>query len=348
MSIHISVCIPAYNRAALLVPLLQSIVSQDYEHYEIVICEDHSPERTAIAEVAARFSDQYPGRIRYIENEQNLGYDRNLRRLFDTAHGDYVLLMGNDDLLAPGALKCVASAIVRHPNIGVVVRSFASFDNDPAKINQEHRYFDSERFFPSGADSIVTVFRRCVVISGVTIHRDLAQSLATDQLDGTLLYQIYLVARVVGRMNAVFVPQIIALYRNGGIPEFGNAESERGKFVPRNRTPESSLHFMRGVLRVAQYVEDADHVPVRDAILDDYSRYSYPILSIQTDKSTAVFLRYALDLHRLGFGRSKMFYVYCLALLLLGPRNTERIIQFIKKRLGYTPQLGNISGGRST
>ena len=347
MTINISVCIPAYNRAALLPLLLESILSQDYADFEVVICEDHSPERNEIAAVAARYDKTHPGRIRYIENEQNLGYDRNLRRLFDAARGDYVLLMGNDDLLAPGALKCVASAIARHPDIGVVVRSFASFDNDPAKINQEHRYFDSERFFPSGVDSIVTVFRRCVVISGVTIHRGLAQSFATDELDGTLLYQIYLVARIVGRMNAVFVPQIIALYRNGGIPEFGNAESERGKFVPGNRTPESSLHFMRGVLRVAQYVEDTDHIPVRDAILEDYSRYSYPVLSIQTDKSTAVFLRYALDLHRMGFGRSKMFYVYCLALLLLGPRNTERIVQWIKRRLGYTPNLGKLYKGRS-
>lgn len=347
MTIKISVCIPAYNRAALLPPLLESILSQNYADYEVVICEDHSPERGEIAAVAARYDSTHPGRIRYIENEQNLGYDRNLRRLFDAARGDYVLLMGNDDLLAPGALKCVASAIARHPDVGVVVRSFASFDDDPAKINQEHRYFDSERFFPAGIDSIVTVFRRCVVISGVTIHRGLAQSFATDQLDGTLLYQIYLVARIVGRMNAVFVPEIIALYRNGGVPEFGNAESERGKFVPGNRTTESSLHFMRGVLRVAQYVEDTDHIPVRDAIVEDYSRYSYPVLAIQTDKPTGVFLRYALDLHRLGFGRSRMFYVYCLALLLLGRRNTERIIQLIKRRLGYTPNLGNLYKGRS-
>ena len=347
MSALISVCIPAYNRAALLPPLLESILSQDYDLFEIVICEDDSPERMAIAEVVSRYFVTHPGRIRLFENEQNLGYDRNLRRLVEMAQGDYCMFMGNDDLLAPGALRCVASAIARHPDVGVVVRSYASFDDDPAHINQEFRYFDTERFFPAGAESIVTVFRRCVVISGVTLHRRLAQSFATADLNGTLLYQIYLAARITGRMNAVFVPQIIALYRNGGIPDFGHAESERGKFVPKTRTIESSLHFMRGMLQVAQYVEDTDKVPIRDAILHDISRYSYPVLSIQASRPLREFLGYANDLRRLGFARSSMFYAYVLALLLLGANGTEKVIQFIKRRLGYTPTLGKLYKGRS-
>ena len=254
----ISVCIPAYNRARLLPELLESIVSQAFQDYEIIICEDRSPERPAIAEVAARFSAAHPGRVRYFENEANLGFDRNLRRLIELSEGDYCMFMGNDDLLAPGALQCVASAIARHPDIGVVIRSYASFDDDPGQINQEFRYFDSERYFPAGTETIVTAYRRCVVIPGVTLHRRLAREFATDRVDGTLLYQIYLAARILGRMNAVFVPQIIALWRIGGIPEHGNAESERGRFVPSNRTIESSLHFMRGMLQVAQLVQDVE------------------------------------------------------------------------------------------
>lgn len=346
MSARISVCIPAYNRAALLPPLLESILSQDHPDFEILVCEDCSPERKAIAAVAARYAQSHPGRIRYLENEENLGYDRNLRRLVEHAQGDYVLLVGNDDLLAPGALGCVAAAIARHPDVGVVVRSYASFDDDPQTINQVFRYFDSERFFPAGPESIVTVFRRSVVISGVTFHRAAAQSLATDKVDGTLLYQIYLVARIAARMNAVFVPQVIALYRNGGIPEFGNAPTERGRFVPGNRTVASSLHFMRGVLQVAQHVEATEGIPVAEAIVRDYSHYSYPVLSIQAWRPLREFLGYARELHRMGFGGSAMFKLYVATLLLLGPRRSDRLIRFIKQRLGYTPALGNVYQGR--
>jgi len=347
MTIRISVCIPAYKRAALLPALLDSILAQDYAQYEIVICEDGSPERSAIAEVAARYIAAHPGRIRYIENERNLGYDGNIRRLIEVAHGDYCLFMGNDDLLASGALACVAAAIARHPDIGVLIRSYASFEDDPGKIVQTFRYFPDERFFPAGADSIATAFRRSVVISGLTLHRTLALELATDTFDGSLLYQLYLVARILSRRNAVFVPQIIALYRNGGIPDFGNAESERGKFVPTEHTPESSLHFMREMLRIVAHVEAVDGVAIYRPILKDIAHYSYPLLSVQADKPLQVFLGYARGLYKLGFGCSPLFYIYCVALIVMGTRGTEAIFAFIKRRLGHTPRIGSVYKGRS-
>lgn len=39
----LSVCIPAYNRAV-LDELLRSVLSQDFGDFEIVVCEDPSPE----------------------------------------------------------------------------------------------------------------------------------------------------------------------------------------------------------------------------------------------------------------------------------------------------------------
>lgn len=348
MTAQISVCIPAYNRAALLPALLDSILAQDYAHYEIVICEDRSPERQAIASIAARYADSHPGRIRYIENERNLGYDGNLRNLLEVAEGEYCLFMGNDDLMAEGALRNIAAAVSRHPDVGVVLRSYASFEDDPQHPVQIFRYFAEERFFPAGERSIVTAFRRSVVISGMTLQRRLANELATEHFDGSLLYQLYLVARMLRRSNAVYLPEIISLYRIGGVPDFGNAESEQGKFVPSQQTPESSLHFMREVLRIAEYVQRVDKVDIYQPILKDYARYSYPFLAIQAGRTNRVFLGYVRELHRLGFGCSPLFHLYCLALLTLGRRGTEALIGFIKRRLGYTPQLGNVYKGRST
>ncbi len=256
--------------------------------------------------------------------------------------------MGNDDLLAENALEVITNAAEKHPNVGVVLRSYACFEDDPAKPSQVFRYFPDERYFPAGAASISTVFRRSVVISGLTLHRESALGFSTDVFDGSLLYQLYLVARILSRKNAVFVPEVVALYRNGGVPDFGNAESERGKFVPRQHTPESSLHFMGEMLRIARHVELTDKVAIYQPILQDISRYSYPILSIQADKPRAVFIRYLRDLHRLGFGSSPLFYLYGLALLTLGARNSESTIKFIKRKLGYTPTFGNIYKGRAS
>ncbi len=344
----ISVCIPAYNRASLLPPLLDSILSQPRRPLEIVICEDLSPEREGIRQVCQRYSRDFPGLINLHENPRNLGYDGNLRRLVEAARGDFCLFMGNDDLLAENALAVITAAAEQHPDIGVILRSYASFEDDPTRPSQVFRYFPDERFFPAGAASISTVFRRSVVISGLTLHRQSALDFSTDAFDGSLLYQLYLVARILSRMNAVFVPEVVALYRNGGVPDFGNAESERGKFVPREHTPESSLHFMREMLRIAKHVEVIDKVEIYQPILQDISRYSYPILSIQADKPRKIFVRYLRELYKLGFGSSPLFFLYGLALLTLGSRNSELIIKFIKQQLGYTPTFGGIYKGRGS
>lgn len=50
-----TVCIPAYNRAALLAPLLDSILCQAFKDYEILVCEDGSPERSDIAAVVRSY-----------------------------------------------------------------------------------------------------------------------------------------------------------------------------------------------------------------------------------------------------------------------------------------------------
>lgn len=343
---RISVCIPAYNRASVLAQLLDSIFAQDYRSYEIVIREDNSPQRDEIARIVAEYAARYPGTINYAQNEKNLGYDGNLRHLVESATGEYCVFMGNDDLLCPGALAAIAAAVEKNANVGVVLRSYATFDDDPAHVVQEFRYFDRELLFPAGAESIGTVFRRSVVISGMMVRRSAALAVATDRFDGILLYQLYLVARILVRHDCVYLPQILTLYRNGGIPDFGNAAAERGKFVPREHTPESSLHFMRGMLEIARYVEDTDGVAIYERILRDIGNYSYPVLAIQRDKPLAVFWRYYRALGRLGLDRAPPFHAYFIALVILGPRVIEHIVLFIKRRLGHTPAIGDVYKGR--
>ncbi len=343
--VKISVCIPAYNRGAVLPALLESILDQDFDEFEIVINEDGSPERQFIRQVVETYSSKYQDRIRYFENESNLGYDANLRALIERARGEYCVFMGNDDLMCQGALRTIFAAISRYPNVGVFLRSFEAFDGTPEKIVQTFKYFNRELFFPAGAATISTFYKRSVVIPGVTLNRKAALQFATNRFDGTLLYQIYLVANILVEWNGVFSPEIVTYYRNGGVPDFGNSASEKGKFVPRVRTIESSISFMRGMLEIAQYVEVNRQVKIYRAILRDLSNYSYPILSIQADKSASEFFRYYLSLIKLGFGRQFLFHIYFLAIIMFGTRRLESLIAWIKNKLGYTPVIGPVYMG---
>ena len=346
-AVSLSVCVPAYNRGAVLRELLDSILTQDFDDYEVVICEDQSPERSQIRHVVETLPEAWRPRVRYFENDMNLGYDGNVRNVIEKARGEYCVLMGNDDLMCPGALKRVAAGLRSHPNVGVLLRTYASFDTTPDQINQVFRYFDGERWFEPGRSTIVTFFRRSVVLPGLVLHRADAVTYATAEFDGTLLYQLYLVGRILTERSGLFLPEVLTLYRNGGTPHFGNSDAEKGKFVPGTITPEASLHFMASMLRIAAQVEQQSGLPVYQPIVKDLSNYSYPFLAVQAHQAWPVFLRYCWKLARLGFGRYPMFHLYFMSLCTIGPRRVESIIRWIKKRLGYTPALGGVYQGRT-
>jgi len=346
MNARISVCIPAYNRPEQLRSLLDSIVSQKSSDYDIVICEDDSPCRIQIHNVVKSYQAEYPELIQYHENKFNLGYDGNIRELFTKATGEYCMFMGNDDLLAEGALEAVAAALNRYRHIGVIMRSYATFDKAPRNIIQIHRYFESERYFPAGPDTVATFFRRMVVLSGLVIHRNCALKYCKPIFEGTLLYQLYLTANVLLDMDGIFVPDVLALYRLGASPDFGKSLAEREKFTPGKQTPESSVSFVRGFLEIARHVDKIRCVKIYKRVLYDMGNYAYPILAIQARQQPfAKFLRYIYNLEKIGFWRSVSFQAYFLCLLALGPNRMDKLIGWIKKRFGYTPMIGKVFRG---
>ena len=343
----ISVCIPAYNRAAVLPALLDSILNQDFDDFEIVIAEDSSPERQAIAAKVSEYQQRDRNRVKYHINPQTLGYDGNLRRLVELAIGDYVLFMGNDDLLAPGALSAVAAAVREQPNVGVVLRSYSSFLSDPELPVQVFRYFGQDRFFPPGPNTVVTFFRRSVFISGMVFKRSSAAAYATARFDGTLLYQQHLVGHILRQESGVYLNRILTYHRLGGIPDFGASAAEQGLFVPKQQTPESSVQFMRGMIAIAKSLDEARSPKLSHLILRDIGNYSYPVLSIQSDRSLGIFLSYIKQLMRLGLWRAPLFYMYALGLIVFRRRNCDHFVARIKATLGRAPLLGRVYAGNS-
>jgi abequosyltransferase len=160
----ITVCIPAYNRAELLPALMDSIFKSSSIDFDVLIAEDHSPERAKIAEIAQYYAERFPNRVHYHENQKNLGYDGNLRCLISLAKGKYCLFMGNDDLLGDRAIEHLIEILQRNPDCGAVIRSYASFEGDSRNIKQIFRYFPGEIILSPGVEAISVAYRRAVVI----------------------------------------------------------------------------------------------------------------------------------------------------------------------------------------
>jgi hypothetical protein len=254
------------------------------------------------------------------------------------------MFMGDDDLLAPGAASTVASALKTYPETQVVLRSYATGGGNGRQV--AHRYFPDARYFPPGAESIVTFFRRSIVISGLTVHRDNSASLRTNRFDGTLLYQLYLVGMLMAHGPGLFLPDILALVRAGNVPFFGSSPSEPN-FTPGEITPESSTEITRSMLVIGAHIEQQTGMKVRRAILRDLGNYSYPLLQIQAHRSRRVYLPFIASILRLGLWRNPLPWAYALMLTTLGPSRCDRLIERVQTRAKATPRIGNFTAGRS-
>ena len=75
------------------------------DEIEIVISEDCSPQKKLTYELVSNFIVNTEYKVNYHENEKNLGFDGNLRRLIELSNGDFVLFMGDDDLFIKNRLN---------------------------------------------------------------------------------------------------------------------------------------------------------------------------------------------------------------------------------------------------
>ncbi len=334
-----SVCIPAYNRASHLPALLDSILAQDFDGWECVIAEDDSRERAQIRAVAEGYVARAPGRIRYTENSHTLGYDGNFRQLVSLATGEYIFMMGNDDVVAPGAFRAAADALAAHPGAGALLRAYACFRGTPDNIVQVNRYYAGPCTFPAGASAVLAFYRRYVVFSGIVLHRDSCAALATDRWDGTLFYQHWLVANILCQRDGLYIPDLLALFRKDGVPEFGNAQSEREHFTPGIQPPETDVKIVRALFAIAEATEVAQGVRVADDIRRDFANFGYPLFAHQAHEPWRVQWQYYRDLGALGLSRYPAFHFWFWTVSLLGVGPVERVIQTVRRAVGHTPNL---------
>ena len=92
----VSVFMITYNHEGVIGQALESAVSQKTNFpFEIVIGEDCSNDRTR--EIVLAYGRQYPGLIRTLLPERNLGMLRNTQQTLDACTGEYIASLEGDD-----------------------------------------------------------------------------------------------------------------------------------------------------------------------------------------------------------------------------------------------------------
>jgi glycosyltransferase involved in cell wall biosynthesis len=128
----ISVCIDSFNYGRFLAQAIESVLTQSFRDFEVVVLDDRSTDDSfAIAQSFAAGD----GRVRALQSEQNLGMVRNRNACLRLARGEYVKWLHADDFLCtPDALRQMSEALDRNHAISLVAAARQIVDEDGRPI----------------------------------------------------------------------------------------------------------------------------------------------------------------------------------------------------------------------
>jgi hypothetical protein len=137
----LSVCISTYNRAEWLAIALQNWSDQyptPRQDVEFLVCDNASNDHTLA--VVQPYLDR-PDFV-YHKNRTNVGMLGNLRVTAHLAQGEYMWILGDDDLLLPGAVERVLSVIKNNQDIALVYLNYSyTREDDTRNIKDMTEFF---------------------------------------------------------------------------------------------------------------------------------------------------------------------------------------------------------------
>lgn len=334
----LSICIPSYNRPQALRRLLDSVDVKDSKLVEIVICEDKSPARELIRETVEDYKQKTEYSVVYIENKVNLGFDKNWRELSIKASGHYLLYMGDDDAFIPGQLDVFIDWLKKHPDPYYILRSYIRKYGKKEEDIEYFHYYDNDMFFEPGTDGYKAFFRKSISMSGYTIKRCCSLEFLTEDVDNTLLYQLYLLAEVCLKYPSAYCNTPCAMLISEYDNLFGNSEVEKGTYIP-GQGVGTNLNFISSFFKIADYIDAKHGLNVAEEIKKEYSKYSFYIIAGKRKYGIKVFNDYVKQLRSIGLDSSIYFNIYYLGLLFFGKNACLWIIRMIKKIKGRSLQL---------
>jgi glycosyltransferase involved in cell wall biosynthesis len=151
---RLTVLMPVFNVEAYVVEAINSVLSQTYSDFDLLIIDDCSTDNTEKA-----VKTVCDNRIRYIRNESNLGLAENLNKGISLIDTELIARMDGDDISDPALFEKQIAVLDQNPEIGICSTCFRFFGtkNYSVKFPEFHDDVLAEMLF--GNAVIVPMFR---------------------------------------------------------------------------------------------------------------------------------------------------------------------------------------------
>lgn len=127
---RVSIIIPVYNGDRYIRQAIESVLSQTYQSYEIIVIDDGSTDNTSL------FLEAYIKTIRYIY-QKNQGVSAARNHGIALARGELIAFLDADDFFLPDKLTAQVGVFDAQPNLGIVHSGWRRVNQDGETIKDE-------------------------------------------------------------------------------------------------------------------------------------------------------------------------------------------------------------------
>lgn len=201
-----SVIIATYNRARFLPIAVESVLTQTFADFELLIVDDGSTDRTR--SLIERYTD---ARLRYIRQEQ-AGVSAARNNGVRQAQGSYIAFLDSDDRYRKDKLEITAAYIRDNPDYKIFHTEEIWYRNGQLLAQKGHHRKPSGNVF---AQSLKLC---CISISTAAIKRDIFEQVGhfDEQLPACEDYDFWL--RVTARHPVLLISEYLTI-KEGGHPD---------------------------------------------------------------------------------------------------------------------------------
>jgi glycosyltransferase involved in cell wall biosynthesis len=222
----VSIIIPSFNSAEHLPKALNSIITQGYQDFEIIIVDDGSIDATP--EIVDTYNKLSQNKIRYFyQNNQGPGAARN--RGITEARGEYIAFLDADDLLVENSLMKRVNFLGRYPDIALVFTDYYLKDGsvDTARVRlRECKFLDTFRgvMYPHEDNNIIfnySFFSKYLEFSPhpiwtgtVMLRKDITKAIGLFRTDISIAEDADYWLRIIQKYNAGYINEPLSVYHH--------------------------------------------------------------------------------------------------------------------------------------
>lgn len=162
MSVQLSICIPTYNRKrnlSELLDVLAELIGED--NVEVIVSDNASTDGTKEymedLEQKGRFKN-----LRYHRNDENMGPDNNFLMCYKLAKGNYVWLLGDDDMIMGNIISIIIEVTKKYSPGVVYIDQTIEKNGEKSEISTDDKIFVCNDYvdflFRVDADYFISAF----------------------------------------------------------------------------------------------------------------------------------------------------------------------------------------------